>query len=154
LLSAASARTGSKTLLIDANIHAPVQGKLFGVNPADPAGVFASPEELIKSIQPSAEANLDLVAVSSENPSVACGLAESLDWGHAFDELRASYQWIVVDLPGVLLTSEAAYVAAKADAVVVVVQAGRSTPMTLERTVSGLSNAGAKIAGSVMNRIV
>jgi len=60
--------------------------------------------------------------------------------------------WVVVDGPPVLEAPEAAALAAVADGVVLVVQAGRTKRPVLARSADLLRKAGARVIGTVLNR--
>jgi Mrp family chromosome partitioning ATPase len=70
----------------------------------------------------------------------------------ALQSVRPHYDWIVIDLPSVLYSAEAASLAAIADGVMIVVEAGRTKKPVLGRAVDLLRKAGARVIGSVLNR--
>ena len=71
---------------------------------------------------------------------------EALEWG------ASGYDWIIVDGPPVLESPDAAPIAAVADGVVMVIEAGRTKKPVLQRAVELLRKAGARVLGSVLNR--
>jgi cellulose biosynthesis protein BcsQ len=68
------------------------------------------------------------------------------------DSVAGAYDWIVIDGPPVLEAPDAATLAAIADAVVMVVRAGRTKRPVLARAVEVLRKNGARVVGSVLNR--
>ena len=70
----------------------------------------------------------------------------------ALDAVGGRYDWIVIDGPPVLYASESSTLAALADGVVIVVEAGRTKKPVLARCVDMLRKAGARVLGSVLNR--
>ena len=70
----------------------------------------------------------------------------------AVEALGPSYDWIVMDVSPVLMASDAAALASVADAVVMVVEAGRTKKPVLTRAVELLRKSGARVLGSVLNR--
>ncbi|MBI1798842.1 MAG: CpsD/CapB family tyrosine-protein kinase [Candidatus Eisenbacteria bacterium] len=68
------------------------------------------------------------------------------------DALGSRYDWIVLDGPPVLYAAEASSLAAVAECVVMVVEAGRTKKPVLSRSVDLLRKAGARVLGSVLNR--
>ena len=68
------------------------------------------------------------------------------------DAARPRYDWIVIDGPPVLESPDAAMLAAVADGVVLVVQAGRTKRPVLTRSVDLLRKAGGRVLGIVLNR--
>ncbi|HEY6868027.1 MAG TPA: CpsD/CapB family tyrosine-protein kinase [Candidatus Eisenbacteria bacterium] len=71
---------------------------------------------------------------------------EVIEWG------SGHYDWIVLDGPPVLESADAAPIAAVADGVIVVVEAGRTKRPVLQRSVELLRKAGGQVLGSVLNR--
>ncbi len=70
----------------------------------------------------------------------------------ALEGVAGGYDWIVLDGPPVLESPDAAPLAAVADGVVVVVQAGRTKRPVLTRSVDLLRRAGSRMLGIVLNR--
>jgi len=66
--------------------------------------------------------------------------------------LSGSYDWVILDVPSVLETPDAAALAAVADGAVLVVQAGRTKRPVVGRAADLLRRAGARVLGSVLNR--
>jgi protein-tyrosine kinase len=73
-------------------------------------------------------------------------MREVIEWA------SSRYDWIVFDGPPVLESADAAPIAAVADGVIVVVQAGRTKRPVLQRTAELLRQAGGRVLGSVLNR--
>ncbi len=68
------------------------------------------------------------------------------------DAVAGDFDWLVLDGPPVLESPQSAPLAAIADAVVVVAQAGRTKRPVLTRSVDLLRQAGARVLGTVLNR--
>lgn len=72
----------------------------------------------------------------------------------ALDAVGPGFDWIVMDGPPVLDAPETSSLAAIADGVVLVLQAGRTRQPVVQRSVELLRKAGARVLGSVLNRRV
>ncbi len=68
------------------------------------------------------------------------------------DAVGSGYDWIVLDGPPVLESPDATTLAAVADGILVVVQAGRTKRPVLARSVDLLRRAGGRVQGMVLNR--
>jgi len=64
----------------------------------------------------------------------------------------SGYDWILVDAPALLASPDTAPLAAQLDAVVLVVQAGRTKRPVLVRAMDLLRRSGANVVGTVLNR--
>jgi Mrp family chromosome partitioning ATPase len=68
------------------------------------------------------------------------------------DALAPRYDWVLLDAAPALETPETAALAALADGVVVVIQAGRTKRPVVARMVDLLRKSGARVLGTVLNR--
>ena len=68
------------------------------------------------------------------------------------DSMTGRYDWIVLDGPAVMESPDAPALAATADGVVVVIEAGRTKSPVLHRATELLRKARARLIGSVLNR--
>ncbi|HTO92067.1 MAG TPA: hypothetical protein VMJ70_13120 [Candidatus Sulfotelmatobacter sp.] len=68
------------------------------------------------------------------------------------ETVSAGYDWVLVDSPALLESPDTAPLAAQFDAVVVVVQAGRTKRPVLVRATDLLRRSGANVVGTVLNR--
>lgn len=129
-----------RTLLVDACAQRPA----LLVNPGPMTGLF-EPGGLRD-----ASGAVDALPVP-ETARVA-GMIVPAELDAVLQPLKPSYDWIVIDLPSVLYSADAASLGALADGVVVVVEAGRTKKPVLGRGVDLLRKAGARVIGSVLNR--
>ena len=70
----------------------------------------------------------------------------------ALEQLRASFDFVLFDLPPVNVYSDASILAPRLDAAVIVIEADRTRVPEAERTRRTLERAGVKLVGSVLNR--
>jgi Mrp family chromosome partitioning ATPase len=126
-----------RALLVDASAQRPAllvaPGPLAGL--FEPGGV------------PDAAGAIDAMPVSEAARNIGLVVPAELD--AALQPLKSQYDWIVIDLPSVLYSADAA---ALADGVAIVVEAGRTKKPVLGRGVDLLRKAGARVIGSVLNR--
>jgi Mrp family chromosome partitioning ATPase len=129
-----------RTLLVDASAQRPS----LLVSPGPLAGLFEPGGAA------GAGGTIDLVPVPDALRET--GMVAPSDLEAMLQPVRPHYDWIVIDLPSVLYSAEAASLAAIADGVMIVVEAGRTKKPVLGRAVDLLRKAGARVIGSVLNR--
>ena len=129
-----------RALLVDASAQRPT----LLVAPGPLAGLFETGGAA------SASGTIDLMPVPEALRTA--GVYSSSELEAALQPVRPHYDWIVIDLPSVLYSADAASLAALADGVVIVVEAGRTKKPVLGRAVDLLRKAGARVIGSVLNR--
>jgi capsular exopolysaccharide synthesis family protein len=145
-------RRGGRVAVVEANFRSPAFDTVFGVKRN---GGFA---ELIQGAKPVAE-----VVQTCDYPNlfvIDCGhttlgpsaLFDSAGVAPALEQLRASFDFVLFDLPPVNVYSDASILAPRLDAAVIVIEADRTRVPEAERTRRTLERAGVKLVGSVLNR--
>ncbi len=113
-----------------------------------------APAELTPGIQPiqsgAAQASLDVLPVpEAARTAGVIAASAAREW---LDAVAAGYDWVILDGPPVLEAPDAPGLAAIADGVVVVIEAGRTKRPVLHRATDLLRKARAQLIGSVLNR--
>ncbi|GAC1658016.1 MAG: polysaccharide biosynthesis tyrosine autokinase [Ktedonobacteraceae bacterium] len=174
------AKAGKKTLLIDADLHHPVQHELFGL-PADALGfsnailAFSMPttaHSLASKQFPAYTTSTGLastlsidmffsavdipnlcVMTSGPLPPNASELLESKVMRRVFEAFTISgAEVIIIDTPPLLGLSDASILAPKVDGVIVVANITHTTKKNLKQVKAILTQAGAQVIGSVVNQ--
>lgn len=145
--------TGRPTLLIDGDMRAPDIDNIFevrsepGLAEALKGSCSASEAVVLNGVD-----NLYIMPAgklkSSPHKLTGRGRFEKL-----IDELRAQYDYIVIDTPPVLAAGESLIMASVADAVIVAAMHNRSRVHQVRHVVQLLMSAGAKTAGIVLNGV-
>jgi capsular exopolysaccharide synthesis family protein len=152
-LAISMAQAGRRTLMIDADMRAPMQDLIFGINGrAGLATVLqgkATPDEVIRH---TGIENLDLLpaGVAARNPSE---LLNNQKFIELIESLAEKYDQVVIDSPPLLAVTDARIVAASTDATLLVLRAGKSNRKLSELSVDGLMSVGANLLGAVVNDI-
>ena len=138
-----------RVLLVDAHGRRPALSKWVASDAQRRAGAIAKRKPDSADPGPAAE-RLRLLPLGGEywNPN---GIAAQ-SMRQLLDSVEANFDWIIVDGPPVLESPDAASLAAVADGVAIVVQAGRTKRPVLSRSVDLLRKAGAHVLGTVLNR--
>jgi capsular exopolysaccharide synthesis family protein len=152
-LAASHARQGYKTLLIDADLRRPAQHDLFrlknNVGLAD-AVVSRTPLSELRQLVPGS-VRLDVITAGQGNSTVYEGV------GKAVERILASatkeYDMIFIDAPPMLCFAEPIQLAAMADGVLVVCQAGETSKQSVSGLLLTLNRIGATVLGVVLNKV-
>jgi capsular exopolysaccharide synthesis family protein len=150
-LARAFAHQGVRTLLVDGDLRRPTLHTILGVAQAPGLSEVLRGAPLdLDSIRCAASPNLYLLPAGS----TAVDAGELL----ANDRMRnmigappEGLELVIVDSPPLLSAADASALSAKADAVLVVVRAGRTARGALRQAVNQLETVGARIAGIVLN---
>jgi len=146
--------SGSKVLIIDANFWKP---SLHNIYSQDSGGDFSlglssflkgqcGSDEIVKN---SNVEGLDLVS-SGVSPSNPAELLSSDKMRQLTDELRSSYDYIIIDGPPVLLVSDVKVLARNVDGSIVVFNASTTKRGAALRTLRELREVNAKVVGCVL----
>ncbi len=150
-LAVSLAQAGHKTLLVDADLRAPVLHSVF--ERARKPGftdlvVFKS--EIEEAIFQTQIDGLSCIASGTIPPSPADVLSSS-HTDEVFQELREQFDYIVFDTPPVLLAADTAVLASKVDAIAFVVRAGKTPDKAVETAMKLLAQTGGMFLGTVLN---
>jgi capsular exopolysaccharide synthesis family protein len=163
-LAATFARGGAKVLLVDCDIHRPRLHRLFQVSrapglmdllrmsgiPGHPIGSPLALDQRIGAIRTTSQERLSLLPCGAD-PQSSPELLEPATLKCLLDGLRKEYDVIVLDTPPVLVSADAATLAASADGVILVVRAGQTDRGAAELARHRVSAAGGQILGAVLN---
>jgi succinoglycan biosynthesis transport protein ExoP len=141
------------TLLIDADLRRARCHRVLGLdNRGGLTEALTGAQELSIAIQPTGIDQLDLLGAGSAPPNPT-ELLGSAKMNELLADLRASYQYIVIDSSPILPVSDALILARAVDGVVVVAN-GVATPRQQVRAACArLDYARGKILGLVLNRV-
>jgi capsular exopolysaccharide synthesis family protein len=149
-LAVSMAQGGKKVILVEADWHRPRLTELFRLTPAGGlVQVLIGERGLKAAIEESSIAGLSIL-FAGPPPRPTADLLPSSSFQELLDRLRESYEFIVVDTPGLLASAEAAAVAARADGVLLAVRLSRNARPALERSLDVLATVGADVLGVVV----
>jgi capsular exopolysaccharide synthesis family protein len=157
-LAATFARSGARVLLVDCDVHRPRLHRVFHVprTPglmdllrAGPARALPSGDPL-SAIRSTAIERLSFLPCGAD-PQNTPELLEPATLRGLLDELRPDYDFILLDTPPVLVSADAATLAASADGVIMVVRAGQTDRGAAELARQRVTAAGGRVLGAVLN---
>lgn len=150
-LAISFAETGSRVLLIDADMRRPSLARLL-IEKAAPglsnvlAGLSTVEEAVRKNIRP----NLD-VLLSGEIPPNPLELLGSATMKQMIEKLSSRYDYILLDTPPIGIVSDACEIASLTDGVLFLVRQGETEKEAVLRSVKQLEISNAKLLGFVLN---
>jgi capsular exopolysaccharide synthesis family protein len=164
-LAATFARSGADVLLVDCDIHRPRLHRVFQVprSPGLMEILRTSQNGLHEETARRTAINQRLAAVRrtsierlsflpcGANANVAPELLEPASLRGLLQELQRQYDVIVLDTPPVLVSADAATLAASADGVILVVRAGQTDRGAADLARQRISAAGGRVLGAVLN---
>jgi capsular exopolysaccharide synthesis family protein len=144
------AQSGRRVLLVDANLHRPRLRELFYL-PAEPGwtAVLAGTAFTAAALQATPIPGL---VVLPAGPAAACpaDLLTSPAFPKLLAELGDPFDFVIVDTPALLTSTEASAVAACVDGVLLNVRLGKNSRPTLRRAEGVLRDLGARQLGVVV----
>jgi capsular exopolysaccharide synthesis family protein len=152
-IAVSAAAAGSRTVLVDLDLHHPAAGKLLGNHRTQGVvDVLLGSTETGTALQ--THANLPISTISAGSiKSVHPGLLESEHLRKLIAQLSEEFDLVILDTPPVLAICDPLYISELVDATVMVV-AWRETPQDcVDDALAALRAAGAPVAGLVLNKV-
>jgi capsular exopolysaccharide synthesis family protein len=150
-LAASLARSGRRTLLLDADMRRPAVHTLFEVAAGPGFSELlqgqASPDDVVRqTVFP----DLWLLTAGRWAPAAARALSQPRLQA-VLDELRGRFDFVLVDSPPVLPIADALLLGARVDGVIFSVLQGVSQVQPLQHATARLTEVGARMLGVVLN---
>ena len=146
-------RSGSRVLLIDADLRRPVLHQLLNCNQrpglSDVLTGARKPSEAIVAT-PCSGVWLLSSGTGLSNPSEQLG---SQRFKEFLEKLSESFDWVIIDSPPIMAVTDPAVIAHMASGVLFVVNARRTQQKTAQAALDRLETAGATFAGVVLNAV-
>lgn len=161
-LAGAAARMGARVLLIEADLRRPTLAAQLGTSPgpglADLLVGMASLDDAVQSVdfeRPAAQGSpgrmLDALVAGAVLPPNPGELIESHAMASLLEQVRSTYDLVVIDTPPLTAVSDAFPLLRKVDGVIIVGRVGRNRRDVAERLHETLQSAGAPLLGVVAN---
>ena len=152
-LSIAFAQTGSKVLLIGADLRKPRIYRHLGIERQNGlSDVLCGLIEVEDSIKKCEKYGIDCITAGQIPPN-PIELLASPKMGEILDALSSKYDYIFIDTPPVTIVSDATAMSKYTDGVIVVVRQNYTIHETLEKARTTLDFAEAKILGYILNDV-
>jgi capsular exopolysaccharide synthesis family protein len=155
-LAVTLAQTGARVLVIDADMRRPTIHSAFGVaNHRGLCNILASEkseDETLDFIQQDKESGLYLLTAGPVPPNPA-ELIGSEQMRKLIDELKVTFDHIVIDTPPLASFTDGVLLASMCDGVIMVVHSNKCSRKVVQRSQQALDEVGAKVLGVVLNRV-
>jgi receptor protein-tyrosine kinase len=151
------AQAGHRTLIIDADMRAPVQQKLFGFDEeggnGDAAGlstVLAGHSDFEKALHATDTEGLSVLPCGPPPPNPA-ELLNTQAFHDLLEKAGGEHDVVLIDMPPVLPVADSRIVAPYCDAVMLVLRMESSNRKALQQAARALAGVGAPLIGVVAN---
>lgn len=156
-LAAALGQSGSRVLLVEADLWRPRVTRYLGLDTGSGSGagltdVLAGAAELGEVTQPWHDGTVTVLPAGPMPPSPG-ELLGSARMRTLLETLRSTYDVVVVDGPSLLTVSDAAVLSAMADGCVITTRYGRTRREQLAAAAATLSRVDARVLGVVLNGV-
>ena len=155
-VAAALADANRRVLIIDADLHNPQMHKVFGLPNTWGLSDLANDSLQVKSypmkniVRATAVDNV-FVLVSGPAVISTSGLLHSRVFSFLMRRFRKEFDFVLIDTPPMMETTDARVLAHLSDGVVLVIRAGKTSMQMAEAALQRLADDGAHIVGTVLN---
>lgn len=145
------AQAGNKVCLVEADLRRPKLADYLGLEGGIGLVDVLTGRDQLEDVMISWQRGLVTVIPSGPIPPNPSEILASQQMAHVLDELKASFDVIVIDAPPLLPVTDAAIVAGRADGAILVTRFGKTTREQLRKATEVLDNVGARLLGTVLN---
>lgn len=147
------AQTGARVLLIDGDLRKPRVHQYLSVLKANGLStVLSNQRRFDEVVFRDLKESMDVLTSGSIPPNPA-ELLSSEAMGNMLDELKKQYDYIFFDTPPVTVVTDAAALSKYVDGIVMIVREGYTNHESIERAISLLNIADAKVLGFFVNDV-
>jgi succinoglycan biosynthesis transport protein ExoP len=152
-LAIAMAQMGKRVLVVDADLRAPMQHRLFGLKDRMGLATVLGGADLIElAIVRTGIPGLDLLPCGPI-PSNPAEMLNDPSFSDQLNDLADKYDLVIIDSPPVTAVTDARIIAASVDATLVVIRPEVATRKQATDTRDGLRSVGAHVVGVAVNGV-
>lgn len=152
-LGVSAALSGRPTILVDGDLRRPQQHRMVGASRAPGlSDVLAGQTTLEEALYVDERSGLALLAAGRDVPNPHT-LLQSKRMAELLEQLRASYELVLLDTPAIMALSDGLVLAAKADATMMLVQWERTPREVAMAALRSLRSSGAQLAGVILSQV-
>ena len=153
-LAVAFAQAGRRTILVDTDLRRPGVQTIFGLPDAQGLTDLVRTDSVkIEDVAQQTEAPNLTVITAGTIPANPAELLGSRRMEAIVERLKQSAEVVIFDTPPVTAVTDAALMAAKADATIMVIQSHRSSRRIVTEGLEALTKVNARIVGAVLNNV-
>lgn len=149
----ALSETGARVVIVDADLRRPAASSYLGVStPTGLTSVLRRDTSLDDALVTWGSTGLQVLSAGPvpPNPSELLG---SDAMANLLEQLKAQFEYVIIDTPPVLPVTDAVVLATKADGVIIVCRSQRVSRTHLRDTIERLSNVGGRVLGLVLSGV-
>lgn len=145
------AQQGERTLVIDANLRAPAQQRLFGLQRREGLSDLLGGRGSLKNALCPVESfgHLSVLSAGADAPNPQ-ELLTRLTFAYIMEAIPASFDVVIIDTPPTLEYADAQLIAARTTGCLLVTRRHDSRISDIERTRAQLESSGASLVGAVV----
>jgi protein-tyrosine kinase len=152
-LAVVFAQSGERVLLVDADMRAPSQHRLFGIaNHAGLSNVLLGRASLECAVRIREFDGLSMLAAGSQPPNPQ-ELLSRPSWPELLRQASVRYDRVIVDTPGAEPFADAYLVAAHCSTTLLVARANATSAKALSRVQASLRATAANVSGAILNEV-
>jgi receptor protein-tyrosine kinase len=152
-LAIAMAKSGRRTILVDADMRSPMMHVIHTVSNARGLfNVLCGELNVTQAVLPSGIDRLDIMPAGPTPPNPA-ELLNDIRFNQLLKDLCAAYDAVVIDAPPVIPVADAAIISAWCKTTIMVMRARKSTLKDGQESLDRLAAAGASVLGVVVNDV-
>lgn len=147
------AQAGNKVALIDCDLRNPTLHKLFKLHNTGVTNFMMLPEgDLLSFAKVNVVENLAIICAGPipPNPSEILGSEKMKE---VLATLSAEFDYILLDAPPILPVTDAVVLSGVADATIMVIASGHTSPKAAQDAKTRLEQGGANLIGVVLNKV-
>lgn len=150
-LGVVMAQSGKKVCIVDCDFRNPTQHKIFKLENKGMSNAVVG-ETLENVIKPTGMENLWVITSGpiAPNPSELLGSDRMTE---LLGELKARFDYVLIDTPPIMPVTDAAVLASRMDGVIMLLESGAVSPQAAKEAKTRLEQAGAHILGAVLNKV-
>lgn len=153
-LAISFAHAGFRTLLIDADTRNSVMSGTFKANERYQglSSFLSGNAELSEVICDTNVENL-MVIPAGQVPPNPTSLLQNANFNHMIETVRNLYDYVIIDTPPIGLVIDAAVIAQKADASILVTEAGAIKKRFIQKAKEQMEQSGTQFLGIILNKV-
>lgn len=151
-LAISMVREGKQVLLMDTDFPNSKMSKIFGMSDSiGIANILAEGVTIAEAVQNTDVEGLSILA-SGPSPPDPGQMIESRKMGQLIRDVTVQYDSIILDSPPMLLVNDAAVLAGHVDALILILESGKTTARALSQVGDFLAQANIQLSGIVLNK--
>lgn len=146
------ANDNKKVVIIDCDLRRPSIHKKYEMSNTYGLSEILIKEKSISDVIQIHSKNLNVIT-SGKTPPNACELLSSNNFDELLDELKKTYDYIILDSPPIIAVTDAQILADKADGTFLVVRGKKTTRSVITEAKKKINNVKGNLLGTILNRV-